>query len=248
MRRTVTAATALGLVVTLSGVIATVHAANWPDPRLDAAATSVAGHPVTVFCENDPAAWSSPGGAYTWPPNYSDPTKPYYKPPELLNIIWMGPAFCPSLHSVFERQAKSPLEDLVKYADSIFALVHEAVHQRGGVYGDCWLPPDHLNDGSCEGRTDCLALSLSEDVAINFFGFPRTVSEATLVPKTKTVYRYVRKKVRGKWKRVRVQRKITVYVKTVTQVRNPVLDKMRGIQRINHQIRATGNPWYKGDC
>ena len=44
---------ALGLVLVSSAL-----AANVPDPRLDAIAAKLAGHPVVVNCKSDDAAWA----------------------------------------------------------------------------------------------------------------------------------------------------------------------------------------------
>jgi hypothetical protein len=227
--------------------IGAAQAANAPDPRLDVVATSVAGHPVTVYCETDPAVWASgpgPGvGAYTWPPHMNPQIEQ-----SQWNVIFVGPPACGSLHRLLDHTGT-----LVDNAGAIHLLVHESFHQRDGVYGNYQAGDAYPN--SFEGRTDCAALAADEGVAINFFGYPaivdQTSNELTEVKTSTIVYRYVRRKVHGHWRRVRVKRRVTetTYVLTpvVTKVRNPDLDKMHSYQQAYHNSNAK-NPAYAGDC
>lgn len=208
---------------------------NTPDPRLDQIATAIAGHPVTVYCENDPAAWAaggSPGAwGYTWPPHWNG-----ILPPALQNVVWVHPIVCATLHSLMDNHDGTQPYDA---ALAIHILVHESFHQRDGVYGDCTQ-----TDKSCEGRADCGALAYDETAETTLFGFPATVTTTEVV--TNTVYRYVRRKVRGHWRRVRVKRQVSTVVSTTS--RNLILDYMHTIQQNYHNDISTRFPQYKGDC
>ena len=159
----------------------TAAAADNPSPTLDAVATSVAGHAVHVYCENDPAQWTHQGA---WGFTYS---------PQYVNTVWIHPWICETLH---DRLDGKPVT-LNAIAMAIHVVVHESVHQRGGVFADC-----NGADLSCEGRTDCMALTLDPGVAETFFSYPRTVT--TMVKKTVT------KTVKKKGKRVRVRHIVSV--------------------------------------
>jgi hypothetical protein len=127
-------------------------ASPWGDPRLDDAATYVAGHDVHVVCETDPNAWvSSNVFGYTYAPSRT-------------HSVWLSPSVCTSL----ARRLRRLPNPLASTAIALHVLTHEATHQRGGIYADCVD-----EDLSCEGRTDCEALRHDEDVAVRFFGYRR---------------------------------------------------------------------------
>ena len=205
--------------------------ANWADVRLDSIATAISGHPVRVYCENDPVAWANglgPGAwGYTFPPHFNPGL-----PPEYQNTIWVHPTICALLHGILDNRDSI---DWAPAALAIHVLVHESFHQRDGIYGDCTA-----TDQTCEGRTDCAALAFDETAETTLFGYPLTV----MVTTNKAVYRWVRRKVRKHWRRVRVVR--SVAVQTVT--RNPVLDYMHQYQQQNHTDLAKGFPQYGGGC
>lgn len=51
------------IVITLAATLvlavsATATAADWPDNRLDAVSSAVAGHSVHVYCEDDQGSWN----------------------------------------------------------------------------------------------------------------------------------------------------------------------------------------------
>lgn len=145
----------LVLILALVGALAgagTASGWNAATPRLDAIATYVAGHPVTVWCETDPATWIEMLGSS----------------PEMANVlgftqldeptVYVNPTDCRILRlaSFGYDQADTGLFYLAR---AIRDLVHESVHQRG------------IAD---EGITDCTALAAMPAVAVRFFGFHRT--------------------------------------------------------------------------
>lgn len=205
--------------------------ANWADARIDGIASTISGHPVRVYCENDLTAWGAGLAPATW--GYTFP--PHFNvslPPEYQNVIWVHPQVCALLHGVLDNR------DAIFWADAaqaIHVLVHESFHQRDGIYGDCTA-----TDKSCEGRTDCAALAYDETAETTMFGYPTTATVTT----NKAVYHYVRRKVHGHWRRVRVQRVVAV----ATVVRNPVLDYMHLFQQQSHADLAKGFPQYGGGC
>ncbi|MDE2098614.1 MAG: hypothetical protein KGL39_15275 [Patescibacteria group bacterium] len=137
------------------------QASNSPDLTLDTAASYVAGHAVTVWCETDWAAWLSmeqqngvsEAGGFT---HIGTP------------VVYVAPDVCEELHALIDRR------DVGSFfaADAVLTLAHEAVHQRG------------VAD---EGAADCAALSLVKDVATTFFGIPKTVPQRYIELATRRV-------------------------------------------------------------
>jgi hypothetical protein len=204
--RKLLAFTLLGLALASPAV-----AANRPDPRLDAAASWVAGRAITVRCETDQAVWDGEAGGPA-APGYT--RSGYYEGGQLVNI---GPWACLRLHSALDKHGSVLLPEL---AQAMHTLAHEAIHARG------------LQD---EGETDCVSLELVDEVATGWFGFSRTeivtttstvfdvVKRTQPVTKTKVVTRWINKRVwvkRNVWvkrgvfrvlvtRRVRVTRRIS---------------------------------------
>jgi hypothetical protein len=150
------------LALTLLGLAlaSPAAAANRPDPRLDAAASSVAGRAITVRCETEQAAWDAESFSDVAPGFI---TSGYYSGGSAVNI---GPWACLRLHSALEKHGSVLLHEL---AQAIHTLTHESIHARG------------VED---EGETDCISLGLVDEVAIGWFGFTRT----EIVTKTSTVF------------------------------------------------------------
>lgn len=133
---------------------APASAAPAPDnATLDAAASWVAGHPVTVSCELDWPTFLSEaqahgltgvGGFTTYLQDGS-------------TVVYVAPDVCEQLLALDARK------DVGTFfaADALLTLAHESVHQRG------------VAD---EGVADCTALSLVKDMAIRFFGIPATTT------------------------------------------------------------------------
>ena len=159
----------------------TASAANWPDRRLDAVASHIAGKPLDVHCEASWYEWINAGeeqaedwGLLAGFTVFSEP------------VVYIAPDLCDTLHALLELGPRGV--GVYHAAAAVQTLVHEAVHQRG------------VAD---EGQTDCTALSLVDDVAVRNFGYKRTER----VPYTVTTTS--RRKVNGRW--VRRQNKVVRY-------------------------------------
>lgn len=183
------------LVATLV-VVASARAA-YGDPRLDAVATSVAGHPVQVSCGSTPTDWAATEAA-----NHSVEADGFTFIGQVsttgAGIIYLAPRICDTLEALL-----SPYHDDVgPYWASlaIKTIIHESIHQRG------------VTD---ESVTDCTALTLVQQYAVSSFGYPATVSTTTLVKKTVVV------------RVARVVRKVTTYVPKTVTVPNPALAELQ---------------------
>ncbi|HXG76859.1 MAG TPA: hypothetical protein VNJ53_09845 [Gaiellaceae bacterium] len=159
------------LVTVVSSLVlaGTATAADWPDGRLDAVATAIAGHPVHVFCEADQGAWNAHfynRGQAPWSVfGFTSLGSP---------VVYMSPDVCLHLHLLLDF---GWLEGgIAKSALAVMTLTHEAIHQRG--IGD-------------ERETQCLTLQLVGQVAQEYFGLSPTVTvqQPTIVTKSKVVRR-----------------------------------------------------------
>jgi hypothetical protein len=142
--------------VTLALVCAgTASAANQPDPRLDAAASLVAGHPISVYCEND---WA------TWLANTSGPGESGFT---VIGtpVVYVDPQVCLTLQIMLHGDDAGS----VYGSQALLTLAHESVHQRG------------ITD---EGVTDCTALPFVPQLATKFFGIPATVQQTVTATRT----------------------------------------------------------------
>ena len=214
-------AVALATALFASAALAS-SAANRPDSRLDVAASSVAGHPINVWCEDNANDWATGPAPTVWGYTY---------PPPASNTINVSPWICDTLHAILDKKPDLAMHDV---AAAIHTLVHESVHQRGGVYGDCYANgPD---DRGCEGRTDCMALTLDVAVAVDFFGFARTIT--TPIAAT---YKWVWRTRHGRHKHVRVIRTIA----STSTSDNPEIASFRWY---THAIHNGLPVQYQGDC
>ena len=142
---------------------APASAAPAPDnATLDAAASWVAGHPVTVSCELDWPTFLAEAQAHglTGVGGFTS----YLQ--DGSTVVYVAPDVCEQLLALDARK------DVGTFfaADALLTLTHESVHQRG------------VAD---EGVTDCTALALIQSVATKFFGVPPT----TTSPAVKQVWR-----------------------------------------------------------
>jgi hypothetical protein len=211
-------------LLALAAVQQDARAADVNDPRLDAVASSVAGHDVHVWCEDDYGKWEVAALGYTYDPAYT-------------HTVWIHPWVCRTLEDqlnggVYPDDSmgfpKGTPVIMMALAESVHTLVHESVHQIGGQYSDCTVA-----DKSCEGRTDCKALTLDEEVVTRYFGVPATVQQQT----TKWVTH--RTKVHGRWRATHVM------VQILTTVRNPDLDVFKAYI---WQFHRSLPPQYRDGC
>lgn len=156
---------------------------NWPNAQLDSAASSVAGHPVTVWCEDSWGDWIHAGDHYSEDWSYLLGFT-FISQPE----IFVNPQVCETLHALVSGL------DVGAYhaSQAILTLAHESVHQRG------------ISD---ESVTDCTAYPLVPGLAANFFGVPRTVNEKRIVSYTKAVV----KRANGRTVKVKVRAQKVVW-------------------------------------
>lgn len=184
-----TRALVLALVLALAFVlVASARAGNVPDPRLDAAATEIAGHPATVYCETEPAAWAEivaanfPGAPFS--PDRLQGFAPYGG-----SVVYLSPANCLTLRA--ELKAAFPVGFLRSTGEALMTLLHESIHARGVVD---------------EQATDCAALGLLRHYAINLLRIPERVYVSKLVARVKRV------RVNGRWVRRTVRVRVRVLV------------------------------------
>lgn len=155
--------TLIALAVVALAATSVAQAGNWPDKRLDAVATSVAGHPVSVWCESSWSDWIHTGDSIDedWDPlqgftYLSTPT------------IYLSPARCFTLHELVAGIDVGSLDA----SGAILTLAHESVHQRG------------ITD---EGVTDCTALPMVSSLAVDYFGIPASVRQPYVATVSKRV-------------------------------------------------------------
>lgn len=140
------------VVILLALVSGTARAQNVPDPRLDAAASSIAGHPVTVWCELDWSAWLQMSQGQPDAQGFTRIGTP---------IVYVDPEVCVELHALLNG------EDVGAYfaAEGLLTLAHESVHQRGIT---------------SESAADCTALSLVKSLAVKDLNVPAKVRQTYL--------------------------------------------------------------------
>lgn len=178
---------ALVLVLALL-LVASARAGNAPDPRLDAVATEIAGHPVNVHCEAEPAAWAEiVAVAFPGAPFSPDRLQgfAYYGGP----VVYLSPANCLTLRA--ELKAELPAGLLRFTGEALMTLLHESVHARGVVD---------------ERETDCIALGLLRHYATNLLLIPARVYVSKRVSRVKRV------KVKGRWVRRTIRVRVRVLV------------------------------------
>lgn len=140
--------------------VAGARAANWPDPRLDTAASQVAGHPVQVWCEDSVSYWVHVGDSI----GVDFGTVQGFTVPSQSTTVYITPQICRTLHALLG----SGPNEVGNYWGSlaVHVLVHEAEHQAG-----------HVD----EGETDCAALTQDDAIAVAFFGYHNYDQIPTLV-------------------------------------------------------------------
>lgn len=136
--------------------------ANSPNATLNAVASNVAGHPVSVWCETSDRGWVDLENQHNTGEDdgftvQGEPT------------VYLAPRICDTLEYMlgYGYQATGLLWDAL----AIKTLLHESVHQRG------------ITD---EGVTDCTALSLLPQYVTDF-GIPATVSATSYTRVTRAV-------------------------------------------------------------
>ncbi len=162
----------LGLLLAMA-FVSTAHASNVVQPSLDAAASRIAGKPVTVHCENDAAQWaamvadSHPG---IDPRRISGFTRMIST-----TIIYIDPRSCAAVSS-----PESVLSFELAYG--FLTLAHEAVHQSG------------VRD---ETETDCQALALVKPLLLELgISASKSVVKTVLVRIRLKTGMYVRRAVK----------------------------------------------------
>ncbi len=191
--------------LTLAGTAAAATRSLQHDPRLDAVASDVAGFPVTVNGEDDPAAWQT-----TLVTRGDDPRADAFtniaQP-----VIYLGPYDWTALAAIETAGLTHDDYGPNVEASAILALIHEATHQR--------------LQSLDEGRVNACALAMFPDVIVRDFDIAPTVTQAQV----RTVKHAQRVKVRQRVKvhgrfvyRTRyVTRTITTHVTTTATVANP---------------------------
>lgn len=161
------------VVVLALSCAGTAVSANNPNPRLDAAASFVAGHPVTVWCETSWASWLQMTGGVSDASGFTNPSQS--------SVVYVDPQVCLTFEMIL---AGSNVEDVggSYTSQALLTLAHEAEHQKG------------LTD---EGQTDCAALPLVPTLATQFFGVPKTITQ------TVTAYRTISVRVGKAKRRIR---------------------------------------------
>lgn len=198
----------ISVVFAVLALAPVASASDWHDNTLDAAASSIAGHTVPVYCEDSWIEWYN---VFRADQNVAGFTNPSRSP-----WIYVSPSQCSSLHALVNH------EDVGTFyaATSLLTLAHEAVHQRGGEFANC----TSANSG-CEGRTECAAIPLVPTLVTQFFGIPPTVTEQYTVP-------VIKKRKVGK----RVIRYTTTVVR-YRSVSNPWLARLATDVQRWHQIK-----------
>jgi hypothetical protein len=224
------------LAFTLVGLalVPPAAAANRPDPRLDAAASSVAGRALTVRCETDQAVWDAETGGHPTPGHIIGG---YYSGGSTVHV---GPWVCLRLHSALGQRGSVPLSEL---AEAMHTLAHEAIHAQG------------VKD---EGETDCKSVGLVDEVAVGWFGFTRTETVTTTstvfdvvtrtepVTKTRMVTRSVNKRVWVKRKvwvkkgvlRVLLSRRVPVIRRIARKVSVPYSENVTFTEHVPRAVTA----------
>jgi hypothetical protein len=145
-------------------------AGNWPESRLDAAASSVAGHPVQVWCESSWGDWVHAGDAESV--DFAQILG--FTAPSTSTAIFISPSLCETLHALLSFGPSK----VGNYWGSlaVHVLVHESEHQAG-----------HID----EGEADCAALAVDDSVAVQYFGYQTSEQQRYTVTVTHRTKRIV---------------------------------------------------------
>jgi hypothetical protein len=200
----------------LAATVGPARAGNQPHPTLDAVASEVAGRPVTVRCENSEGEWTATVAAIAGSP----PRAGGYVHGVDSTVVYLAPSECLPLHHALSADYKRA--GIYPLTSSLLTLAHEAVHLRG------------ITD---EGVAECTALPLVPELAVKYFGVPRSVTQTS----KRIVQKWVYRRVKGKRTRVRV----SVAVKTSVQIPNPDLGVIEETALELHRGRSAE---YQGNC
>lgn len=157
----------VGLVVALALVlmVAAIGArAQYGDVRLDNVATSVAGHPVSVYCYHDASEWVGVEYAHALPTEADGFTLVGRE-----NIIYLAPRICDTLEAMLAPAIHDAVGPYMAGL-ALKVLLHESTHQYGVLD---------------EGAADCNALALLRQYAVSSFGYTETVT--VKVPRARTI-------------------------------------------------------------
>jgi hypothetical protein len=223
-----------GVALFTGGYAAAASKTLHDDPRLDAVASGIAGFPVAVFGEDDPAEWaqlapSLPGAeanGFTYA--LAAPGDPNYRK------VFLGPAVWDELEAIESTGLASvPILDRYNAAVAIMALTHETFHLR--------------LSSTDEGRVNACALQAFPDVISTYFGVTPTVEQTittTTTVRVRHVYYYVR--VHGRRvRRVRLVPKTVTRTSTV-QVSNLVYHVLVANARTSYEAQPP--PYSTGTC
>ncbi len=136
----------IGAVLAALVVVGTAASANTPDPELDAAASFIAGHPVTVWCEMSWSDWLGMTNGVDGVPGFTRPPTP---------VIYVDPQVCLTLLLL----AQGDDTGTIYAGQALLTLAHESELQHG------------VTD---EGAADCAALPYVATLATEFFGIGST--------------------------------------------------------------------------
>ena len=178
---------ALAVAATASAASATLQ----HDPRLDAVATDVAGFPLTVYGEDDPAAWAqeSAGMSVVDPTGFTRIDQP---------VVYLAPPMWSALEQVETTGVQLPFSLDVPFA--ILTIVHEAEHQR--------------MRSTDEGRVNACAIAAFPSVLSRDFGIPATVTTT----RRRVVYSRRRVRVHGRYVTRRVSRTVSTSVTSANPI------------------------------
>src|SRR5215471_4079533 len=174
VRRVLAAAILVLVVAAVTAGAATASSrGNWNLDRINQVASSIAGHPVGVYCEDSNAEWVDVSRAFggtgdglmgfTWGPNVTDPFGN-------VNAIYLNPQSCVAFH-IFDGEGwgtNTAAADAGVFwlADAIIALTHESQHQAG------------VTD---EGVAQCNAITaLRNGLITSAYGIPTKISQMTI--------------------------------------------------------------------
>jgi hypothetical protein len=192
-------------------------AADAPDSRLDATATEIAGHSLTVACETDEAAWSALLASVGDTPPDGEYVRGFTAPG---SVVHLSPAVCLSLR--FGLHDAAPASSEIAPGVALEVLLFESLRQR----------TTNLGVGQ-EAVLECQAVGLVRAYGTKLLKIPAKVAE------TKTVYRWKRVLVHGKWVRKRVAFRVRVLVA------NPALASL--VNQAERDRRRLQPPYFTGN-
>ena len=130
----------------------------YQDQRLNAVASSVAGHPVIVSCATSVHEWAT----FEDQAGYTFETDGFTFIGRTPSVVFLAPRVCDTLEA--DLDGGPTLVGPYWLGLAIKVILHEATHQTG------------LAD---EGATDCKALALVKQYAVSSFRVPATVVQTS---------------------------------------------------------------------